>query len=92
MTITARRGQKCAIRVILVSALTATLWYLAVSPFREDMIIIALFSMIPLASAVRGYAKREEASPGVTLVQENITTLVLFCLLADGFLLTAALF
>jgi len=91
MTITARCGRTCAIRVILVSALAATLWYLAVSPFREGMIIIALFSMIPLTSAVRGYVGREEASTGVTLVQENITTLVLFCLLADGFLLTAAM-
>lgn len=91
MTLIAERGWEFGRRIILASALGATLWYLALSPFKEGIIFLALLSAIPLTSAIRGYTKKEETPPRVTLVQENITTLVLFCILVDVFLLAAVM-
>jgi len=91
LTLIAKRGRRFGLQIILVSALRATLWYLVISPFTEGIFFIALLSVIPLASAIRGYTKKEETSPRFTLVRENIINLVIFCILVDGFLLTGVM-
>ena len=86
-TIVAKRGQKFGLQVVLVSALGATLWYLVLSFVYEGLLVVALFSLIPLATAVRSYTKSGEVSPRFHHVQKNIVALIFFCVLVGGFLL-----
>lgn len=91
MTLIAKRGRTFGLQVIFISALAATLWYMGLSSFSEGILFIAVLSLIPLASAVRGYMKSGETDGRFPLVQENIMALVIFCFLVDGFLLAGVI-
>lgn len=57
MTLIAKRGRRFGLQVIFISALAAALWYMGLSYFSEGIYFITVLSLIPLASAVRGYMK-----------------------------------
>jgi 1,4-dihydroxy-2-naphthoate octaprenyltransferase len=90
-TLLAVRGSRFGLQVVLISALGATLWYLVLAAVDGGVLPVALFSLIPLAAGIRGYAAgRNPRLPLLHRMERNVAALVLFCLLVDVSLLVFA--
>jgi 1,4-dihydroxy-2-naphthoate octaprenyltransferase len=90
-TLVAARGRRFGLQVILISAIGATLWFLMLAATNGSVLVVALLSLIPLASGIWGYTASQETYRQIPFMQGNIMALVLFCLLVDGFLLVFAM-
>ena len=91
MTLIAKRGRRFGLQIIIISALAATLWYLMLSSINGGILAIALFSLIPLATGIRGYTGSQKNMVSNPLMQGNVTAVALFCLLVDGYLLAGVM-
>ena len=90
-TLIAVRGRRFGLQIIVISAVAATFWYLMLSTINGGILAITLFSLIPLATGIRGYAAGRKNMVPNLLMQGNVTAVALFCLLVDGFLLAGVM-